>query len=128
VLVNPKVEVSTAEVFRQLKQRRGVGLPAPSVAFPDIFAVVRFLQTTTNDLEEPAMQIAPVIGEVIEEIGRLPDVLLARMSGSGATCFGLVESGEIASRCASILRERHPHWWIAATSLASGETAVATPA
>lgn len=121
LLVNPKIEVSTAEVFSKLTQRRGTGLPAPLVPFADIFAVVRYLQTTTNDLEAPAMRIAPVIGDVIEEIGRLPDVLLARMSGSGATCFGLVENNESASRCARMMRDRHPHWWVTATSLAVGD-------
>jgi 4-diphosphocytidyl-2-C-methyl-D-erythritol kinase len=127
VLVNPKIEVSTAEVFSKLTQRRGTGLPAPSAPFADIFALVRYLETTTNDLETPAMRIAPVIGEVIEEIARLPGVLLARMSGSGATCFGLVENRERAGHCARMLGELHPEWWVTATSLALGDAQAAKP-
>jgi 4-diphosphocytidyl-2-C-methyl-D-erythritol kinase len=121
VLVNPKVEVSTAAVFRELKQRQGTGLSPPSVPFADLSGLIRYLKSTTNDLEPPAKEIAPVIGEVIKEIGRLPAVSIARMSGSGATCFGIVENAESARQCAQILRSRHPDWWVTATPLAPGE-------
>jgi 4-diphosphocytidyl-2-C-methyl-D-erythritol kinase len=121
VLVNPMVEVPTARVFGLLKERRGADRRAPLEGFADAATLVRYLKACGNDRENPAMEIAPVIGETIDEIARLPDVLLARMSGSGATCFGLVEGAEIARECERILRATHPDWWIVGTSLALNE-------
>jgi 4-diphosphocytidyl-2-C-methyl-D-erythritol kinase len=128
VLVNPKVEVPTADVFRRLDKRRGTGLPAPMTAFSDADSLVQFLAGTTNDLQSPAIEIAPVIGRVIAEVDRLPGALMVRMSGSGATCFGLFESGETAKASADLLRERHPDWWIVDTSVAPRELSLASAA
>jgi 4-diphosphocytidyl-2-C-methyl-D-erythritol kinase len=118
VLVNPNVQVSTADVFRRLDKRRGTGSSAPAASFADTASLARYLETTSNDLEAPAIQIAPVIGEVLEELKRLPGVLFARMSGSGATCFALMENSKSADAGAGRVLERHPNWWAIATSAA----------
>jgi 4-diphosphocytidyl-2-C-methyl-D-erythritol kinase len=118
LLVNPRVPVPTASVFAGLRERRGLGMRCPSAPFADASALLRFLRTTTNDLETPAREIAPVIGDVLDEISRLPDVLLARMSGSGATCFGTFESGEAANLSLRYLAARHPDWWMQTGALA----------
>lgn len=117
ILVNPKVQVSTAEVFRRLRQRRGTGFSPPPSSFAEAIDLVRYLQSTTNDLEPAAAQIAPVIGEVLEEIRRLPGVLLARMSGSGATCFGLMKDAESDRESIRGLRQRYRDWWVVETVL-----------
>lgn len=117
VLVNPRVSVSTANVFRGLKKRTGIGSTQAPPGFADVPALVRHLRTTRNDLEPPAREIAPVIGEVLDEIARMPGILLARMSGSGATCFGLFESAFEAELATTALQRSHPDWWVASTTL-----------
>lgn len=117
LLVNPRLAVSTAQVFATLGNRRGLGLACPCAPFEDAAALIRFLKSTANDLEQPARMIAPVIGEVLDEIDRLPGVLLARMSGSGATCFGLFADERPATEAAALLRARRADWWVSGTSL-----------
>jgi len=76
-----------------------------------------WLGTGRNDLEAPALRIAPVIGDVLAEISATPGCLIARMSGSGATCFGLYESDAAASAAVSALSSLHARWWIVASML-----------
>jgi 4-diphosphocytidyl-2-C-methyl-D-erythritol kinase len=118
LLVNPNVPVPTAAVFAGLRQRRGLGTRCPSPAFADAAALLHFLRTTTNDLEAPARAIGPEIGDVLDEISRMPGVLLSRMSGSGATCFGMFESGEAANLSVRHLTARHPDWWMQTSAFA----------
>jgi 4-diphosphocytidyl-2-C-methyl-D-erythritol kinase len=115
LLVNPGVQIPTARVFAALGQRRGLGMLPPQAPLSNAYALIRLLRDTTNDLELPARTIAPVIGEVLRELDDLPDVLLARMSGSGATCFGLFIDEAAACAAAQLLRARRPEWWIAET-------------
>lgn len=120
VLVNPGVEVSTPAVFRALSKRDNAPLPSqPALRDPkDLFA---WLRQTGNDLEPPACGIAPIISDVLrtlEDAG----ASLARMSGSGATCFGLFETMDDAQNGARTIGERHPGWFVAATcSMATTE-------
>ena len=116
LLVNPGVAVSTADVFRGLETRRGTGLRRPE-AFGGVEELLKFLQTTANDLEAPALALQPVIAEVLCELAGA-DALIARMSGSGATCFGLFESEESVARAARIISAAHPTWWVCATRIA----------
>lgn len=116
LLVNPGVFVSTGHVFEALCQGRGLNAMPPTRPFEDVYALVRYLQETANDLENPAKRIAPQIAEVLREIMQLPDVLFARMSGSGATCFALFVDSETAGAAASRLRARRPEWWIVDTT------------
>jgi 4-diphosphocytidyl-2-C-methyl-D-erythritol kinase len=70
-----------------------------------------------NDLEQPAIALEPVIADVLAMLRKSEGCLLARMSGSGATCFGLFETARSATAAARRLRSRHPTWWIRATAL-----------
>jgi 4-diphosphocytidyl-2-C-methyl-D-erythritol kinase len=114
VLVNPGISLMTADVFRALKMHSGTDAPAP-VAFKSPREVADWLRVLRNDLEEPARRIAPVVGNVLSEISATSGCLLARMSGSGATCFGLYQSDAAASAAASALRASRPDWWIVPT-------------
>ena len=100
LLVNPRVPVSTAAVFRGWDGRDGGPL--------------RDWEEGRNDLEAPARRIAPAIGEVLDA---LASARAARMSGSGATCFGLFDSAEARDEAAGRIADRHPHWWTLATRL-----------
>jgi 4-diphosphocytidyl-2-C-methyl-D-erythritol kinase len=108
VLVNPGVGVPTPAVF---KARRGAFSPAP--VLPERWAgfedMIGDLAACTNDLEAAAIGIAPVIGEVLEALKALPGAGLARMSGSGATCFALFASAAEARAAAASLNR--PEWW-----------------
>lgn len=117
LLVNPGVTVATAEVFRALTRRDNPPLP-PIPPLTDARALATWLATCRNDLEAPARQIAPAIDTALQALRASPACLLARMSGSGATCFGLYATPAQALAAAESLRAAHPTWWIAPTSLA----------
>jgi 4-diphosphocytidyl-2-C-methyl-D-erythritol kinase len=109
MLINPGVEVSTAAVFRA----RVGGFSSPAAlpaAWEDAAALAATLRTTHNDLEPPARRLIPVIKDVLQAITSDPNCLLARMSGSGATCFGLYESASAAESAARALAR--PDWWV----------------
>jgi 4-diphosphocytidyl-2-C-methyl-D-erythritol kinase len=115
LLVNPGVAVPTKDVFAALTMRSGVEMTLPRGRFRDTADVLRFLETTRNDLEAPALKLQPVIGEVLTAIAALPGALLARMSGSGATCFGIFADDDCCTRAAQILKKANPGWWVAPT-------------
>ena len=108
VLVNPGVAVATADVFRA---RRGGWSPTAKLphAWSDVAAMASDLRELRNDLEPPAIALQPVIGEVIGALAAAPGCRLARMSGSGATCFGLFDDPMVAAEAA--MRLRRPNWW-----------------
>jgi 4-diphosphocytidyl-2-C-methyl-D-erythritol kinase len=109
VLINPGVAVSTAAVFRA----RGGGFASPAAlptGWRDASSLAATLQTTRNDLELPARELAPVIGDVLQTMVTDPNCLLARMSGSGATCFGLYASPLAAESAAR--RMARLGWWV----------------
>lgn len=110
VLVNPGVEISTSEIFAALKQRRGVGIRRPP-AFATTNELLEFLRATTNDLEPPAGAVAPIINETLDALRSTRGVELARMSGSGATCFALYQDMAHASAAVSTLNRAQPGWW-----------------
>lgn len=95
LLVNPRVAMATAEVFGRWKGVRARG----------------------NDLEPPALEIAPVIGEVIDRLYSQPGVRMARMSGSGATCFALFASDAARDEADRAIARSHPLWWRLASRL-----------
>lgn len=119
LLVNPKVAVPTKDVFAMLADRSGTELALPLDGFRDTADLLRFLETTRNDLEAPARKLQPVIGEVLDAIAALPGALFTRMSGSGATCFGIFADDGCCQRAAEILRDTAPGWWIAPTCMRS---------
>lgn len=116
VLVNPAVEVPTAAVFEALALRSGAF--APSLAPPPDTArdLAMLLDRQTNDLAAPAKAIAPVIMKAEAAVAQTDGCLIARMSGSGATCFGIYETQAAANIAAATLRKAHPTWWVAAAS------------
>lgn len=118
LLVNPGVGVSTADVFGALKNRSGITMKLPKEGFRDTADLLRFLDATHNDLESPAREIQPLIGEVLNSLACLAGALLSRMSGSGATCFAIFADDDCCQRAARSLRQRHPDWWIAPTFVA----------
>lgn len=118
VLVNPGVPVPTGAVFAALAQKRNPALPADPQS-GSLSAWIDWLSFTRNDLEAPARMIAPPIGHVLE-IVRQSGAAVARMSGSGATCYGLFENEEMQRRAVDRIRRSHPGWFtMAATTHAS---------
>jgi len=113
VLVNPDVAVSTANVFAALANRDNEPLP-PLPRTLDFHGLCNWLETTRNDLETPAQRVQPAINGALAAL-RKGGAHFVRMSGSGATCFGLFESGNVAKRAATMIRERKPGWFVAAT-------------
>lgn len=113
VLVNPGTGVSTQEVFRRLSHKEN----PPLEGRPEPGRLIDWLGRQRNDLEAPAIFLAPVIGQVLDQLAVMSGCLLARMSGSGATCFGLFDSRENAQDAAIALAADNPGWWARATSL-----------
>ena len=121
VLVNPGVPVSTPQVFSALRRRENEPLPALPARI-DFHSLRNWLEATRNDLEAPAREIQPAVADALRALKRA-DAGFARMSGSGATCFGLYETGNVAKRAAAAIRARHPDWFVAATRTTTAETA-----
>ncbi len=126
VMVNPGVPVATKDVFKALGLRHGELLVGATDVllqdrWPDAKASledwVEALAASSNDLEAPAMRVQPVIGEVIAALNATNGAWLARMSGSGATCFAIYENTAEAGRAAEKLRRDHPGWWVHAGTL-----------
>ena len=126
VMVNPCVPVATRDVFDALGLRNGELLVGATDVFrgtdwPEAGASVEdwveVLAADTNDLEAPATRIQPVIGNVIAVLNATNGAWLARMSGSGATCFAIYENTADAGRAAAKIRLDHPDWWVHAGTL-----------
>ncbi len=117
VLVNPGVAVPTAKVFGALQKRGGLGDAPMDFDLSSPGALLAYLKTTRNDLEAPAETVAPAIREVLGELSRMPGIGFARMSGSGATCFGLFADEHAAGMAAIALEHSHPDWWVKAATL-----------
>lgn len=116
VLVNPGVAVATRDVFAKLDLSK-CNAAAPGMVPTESAALIGFLNRHGNDLTDPATICAPAIGEVLAALRGLPGVQLARMSGSGATCFALFASAGAAADGASHLAAAHKAWWVAPVTL-----------
>jgi 4-diphosphocytidyl-2-C-methyl-D-erythritol kinase len=120
VLANPGVAASTKEVFAALG-RSGSFDTVPksgSDTFPsDPGELIEFLCSQRNDLEEPAADLYPVITHVLAALRAATGCRLARMSGSGSTCFGIFATAREAEAAARLLQGSQPHWWVRATLL-----------
>jgi 4-diphosphocytidyl-2-C-methyl-D-erythritol kinase len=113
VLANPGASLATAAVFAGLAARENPPLPEPP-AFPSAPALFDWLAAQRNDLEAPARALAPAIADALAALAAQPGCRLARMSGSGATCFGLFPAEAPALAAAAALRRARPDWWVAA--------------
>jgi 4-diphosphocytidyl-2-C-methyl-D-erythritol kinase len=121
VLVNPGAAVPTPAVFARMglaKGQKNAGGPSPAlpVGGDRRETIVAALRQGRNDMQEAALSIAPVIGDTLEAL-RHSGASLARMSGSGATCFALYEDRAASLQAARTMARAHPDWWIKATVL-----------
>jgi 4-diphosphocytidyl-2-C-methyl-D-erythritol kinase len=115
VLVNPGVPVATAEVYRRFDAAARFGdVTAPEMpdAFEDAVELAAWLAGQRNDLEACAVAVAPEVGSVLQTLAEEPECLLARVSGSGGTCFALCASDIQAEGLAERLEAMAPHWWV----------------
>lgn len=112
VLVNPGLPLSTGEVYRAF-DAMGLGeeFAAICTPLPQGEDVVGWLRQQRNDLEAPAIALCPAIGVVLAALKAQPQCLLARMSGSGATCFALTQSSADSVQVAKAISRDHPQWW-----------------
>jgi 4-diphosphocytidyl-2-C-methyl-D-erythritol kinase len=121
VLANPLVASPTGAVYRAYDDAGAPG-GAELPPWPDPLetpqALVEFLARTRNDLEAPAISLAPTIGEVLAALRARPEALFARMSGSGASCFAICADARDARDLARAISEAHPSWWVEPCRLA----------
>lgn len=119
VLVNPRVPLATAAVFKDLGAATYPEAPPPPRLAPlrDTGDVLSVMRAIGNDLEEPAVRLLPVIGTVKAAISAQPGYLHAALSGSGPTCFALFESASAAEAAAWSISREQPGWWTVATAL-----------
>jgi 4-diphosphocytidyl-2-C-methyl-D-erythritol kinase len=114
VLVNPGAPLATPAVFRALASPDNPPLPEAIPAFPDAAALVAWLAMQRNDLEGAARALEPRVGAALAALAEQPGCALARMTGSGATCFGLFLSRADRDRAAAALGR--PGWFVAAAA------------
>jgi len=115
VLVNPGTAVSTAQIFKAYDHTKPrPHKPAPHIRSEDLMAVAL---EGKNDFQTIACELEPEIVQVLLELAAQPGVRLSRMSGSGATCFGVFETQAQARMAAANLSSKHTHWWAEATQL-----------
>jgi len=111
LLIHPDRPLATAAVFGALDE-----LP-PAQRWPDppqdSAGLITWLGRRSNDLQAPARRLLPEIDEVLDLLGQQPGCRLARMSGSGAACFGLFESADARLEAAATIRSARPEWWVA---------------
>ncbi|WP_022704657.1 4-(cytidine 5'-diphospho)-2-C-methyl-D-erythritol kinase [Pseudorhodobacter ferrugineus] len=122
-LVNPQVEVPTPQVFAGLRSNTNAAMPEILPDWADVRALADWLQSQRNDLEAPALAIAPVIADVLAALRAQHATLIARMSGSGATCFALSETKAEAERIATAVQAQNPKWWVASGVVYPGRAA-----
>lgn len=120
-LVNPGVALSTPAVFAQIGMapgERAIWGAHPLIMPGEPFdALLAKLRKGRNDMEDAASVLAPVVGHALAVLGAARGARLARMSGSGATCFALFETCHAAARAARAIRRDHPGWWVRPTVL-----------
>jgi 4-diphosphocytidyl-2-C-methyl-D-erythritol kinase len=126
VLINPGVPVPTRDIFAAIGLKPGDTFAPPAGASNNVIwppssagadAWLSAIARGRNDLEPVAVKIQPVIAEVIALLGGSKGCTLVRMSGSGATCFGLFDNDASAASAAAALKSRHPKWWVEASAL-----------
>lgn len=121
LLINPGTPVATADVFAALAVRGETVFGPPIGALPENPFDIAFLAGLRNDLEAPAMRRQPAIAGVLSFLRASDGCMLARMSGSGATCFGLFATAAAAEAARRRAIDAHPHWWCAATAIGAGD-------
>lgn len=113
VLANPGKPVSTADIFRKLTEKENPPLVRDAADYRHITAITMWLEGTRNDLQKPAIQFLPEIGDMLMDLGEQKGCLLSRMSGSGATIFGMFGTAGEAMLAAQTFRKKWPNAWVA---------------
>lgn len=126
VLVNPRVPVATPDVFRTLTQTTKPPMPDALPRFKGPIDLADWLATQRNDLQPPAIALQPVIADVLTQLEKTKDCRLARMSGSGATCFGLYPDASSAAQAAAEIGQTQPDWWVRMAKLGDQLTRATT--
>ncbi|MEJ1118294.1 4-(cytidine 5'-diphospho)-2-C-methyl-D-erythritol kinase [Phyllobacterium sp. CCNWLW109] len=119
VLVNNGAAVSTPQVFGALKKRNNPGLPNLP-RFGSVNDVCAYLEQTDNHLYAATVELLPIIGDTMDALYSTSP-RLARMSGSGATCFAIYDTDEAASAAASLISNAYPLWFVVKTDSGEGE-------
>lgn len=125
VMVNPRIAVATKDVFAALGLAKGEALSGKSHSWKDSWPAgnssadewCEAIAAGTNDLEPPALKVEPRIGDVLAALRGSPGIRFARMSGSGATCFGIFRTPDDAGEAAKAISQAHPGWWVHAGAL-----------
>lgn len=121
VMVNPMKQLSTAEVFAGLESRENPEGAAAPARFIDLAHLTSWLSTHRNDMESAARKLRPEIGVVLSALSWDRTCLFHRMSGSGATCFGIFANETLALTAADRLRKAEPGWWVVAAEVEAWE-------
>ncbi len=111
VLVNHGQEISTQAVFKALDKRHHPSLKIDPIALKSVDSLVEALQETRNDLFSPALKMAPQLLQVLSILDECGS-LFSRMSGTGATCFGIFKNQQAAQQAALFIKSMHPNWFV----------------
>jgi 4-diphosphocytidyl-2-C-methyl-D-erythritol kinase len=121
LLVNPRIKLSTAAVFKTLNakplQPEEAGPPPSFPGWSNPREAAVWLNEGRNDLELPAIALEPAVKKVLDALGHLDGCMLSRLSGSGPTCFGIFLSQNAAAEAENEMRRSYPNWWVQATTL-----------
>ncbi len=127
VLVNPRVQVATPTVFKALTDKTNPAMSTLPADLGDAQALTLWLAGQRNDLQAPAIALAPVIGTVLDRLAATSGCTLSRMSGSGATCFGIFPDAAQATDAAARIAQDNPGWWVRAAVLDGQDRAAPEP-
>lgn len=117
VLVNPRCQVSTKDIFLRIENPNGAPMPKSLPKFSNSDDMSKWLSAQRNDMEAPAVMVAPQIMDAKQSIAAQNGCLIARMSGSGATCFGIFANAALAEQGAARISRAFPDWWVKPTQL-----------
>ncbi len=112
VLANAGQGVETGAVFGAITSRDNAGLANLPESFPEVSDLFDFLRGQRNDMQVAAIEICPIIADVLSALDNTQNCALSRMSGSGGTCFGLFYNEKGATAAAMDIRENHSDWWV----------------
>lgn len=116
VLLNPMTPTPTPHVFKRFRERHSAPLQFTGRR-KTIQEWIADLKIYRNDLTDAANELSPLIKPALQSIAETPNCHFARLSGSGATCFGLYDHADAARAAANKLRQKHPNWWVAQATL-----------
>jgi len=119
LLVNPRTPLLTADVYRAFASAFAAPV-TPPLPLRSLDALVKYVKPLGNSLEAPATALQPKISDILAVLRATEGCVLARMSGSGATCFALYQEAPMARQVAHALRQSHPQWWVQESVLKEG--------